>query len=282
MATAANVKHEDGSHWYYTDGKPCYELAKKDGSGMKSPTLADARKLNLLPGVSSILKVLHKEALVVWRIEQAVLAILTTPRIDIPQFDGEGREIGTRPETDDEFTKRVLSTERVQDQESQIARDRGTQIHDGLELLSKNQPVAEDLIPWIQPAWAALSKYGSPIAVEMHIVGRGYGGRVDILQKAPDCLWIWDYKTTKKLPEKGAYPEHRLQLAAYAAAVEWDLFKKSGQSVTIKTGNVYISSIDQGQFVICEHPEWKETFNRGFAPLVAHWQWSTGFVPNQG
>jgi hypothetical protein len=280
MATAANVRSEEGSHWYHSDGKPCYELPKADGKGMKSPTLADARKLNLVPGVSSILKVLHKEALVVWRIEQAILAVFTTPRNDIIDTSTGA---ALRVETDDEFIHRVLSTERVQDQESQIARDRGTQMHDGLEMLSKNQPVAPDLLPWIQPAFDAVMAYGSPIATELHCIGRGYGGRIDLLQKGQDCLWIWDWKTTKKLPDpkKGAYLEHRLQASAYAMATEWDFFKKNYQKVMIKTGNVYISTVDQGQFVICEHPEWKDTFMRGFEPLVTFWQFSNGFIPQQ-
>lgn len=279
MSTAANVRSEESSHWYTSDGKPCYELPKKDGSGMKVPTLADARKLNLLPGVSTILRVLHKEALVVWRLEQAVLAVLTSPRIDIPQFDGEGREIGTRQETDDEFTKRVLSTERVQDQESQIARDRGTEIHDGLEMLCKNQPVSPELLPWISPAFDAIKNKGSFVATEMHIAGNGYGGRIDLLQQAPNSLWIWDWKTSKKLPEKGAYPEHRLQLAAYARAVEWMMFTKTGKTFTINTGNVYISTINQGEFVVCEHDEWKTTYDLGFAPLITHWQWANNYRP---
>lgn len=266
MSTVANVKSEEGAHFYFLDGSPCYEVQKKDG-GMRPATLADARKLNLLPGVSSILKVLHKEALVVWRIEQFCLALLTTPR-----FPGEG---------DDAFTKRVLSTERVQDQESQIARDRGSEMHDGLEMLCKNQPVSPDLLPWIQPAFAAVMKYGSPIATESHCVGRGYGGRIDLIQKAPDCLWIWDWKTTKRLPEKGAYPEHRLQCSGYAMAHEEFCVRKFSQSATIKTGNVYISTVEQGKFIICEHEDWRDTFNRGFAPLVAFWQWQTGYIPNQ-
>ena len=34
MATVANIKNSEGSHYYYPDGTPCYSLPKKDGSGM--------------------------------------------------------------------------------------------------------------------------------------------------------------------------------------------------------------------------------------------------------
>lgn len=257
---------------------------------MKVPTLADARKLNLFPGVSTILKVLHKEALVNWLVEQAVLAILTTPRLELPILNENFVEIGRRMETDDEFTKRVLSTDRVQDQETQIARDRGTQIHDGLDCLAQGKPVAEDILPWIKPAFDAVLKHGPILATEVSIVGRGYGGRIDLIQRAAVSdsyiLWIWDWKSAKRLPERGAYPEHRLQLAAYAQAVQEDIFKKKGQTVNIFTGNAYISTTKQGEFVLCPHEEspennWRKTFVNGFAPLVAHWSWSNSYYPVQ-
>lgn len=280
--TAANVKHVEEGHWYTKDGKPMHTIIAK-GSGLpRATTLRDAKQLGLLPSVTTILGVLEKPALTTWKIEQACLALLTTPRITIVTAGVDGK-VTSRPETDDEFTHRVLSTERVQDQESQIARDRGTEMHDGLDMLCKNQPVNPDLLPWIKPAFDAVMQYGSPLATEVHCVGRGYGGRIDLIQKASQCLWIWDWKTTKKLPDpkKGAYPEHRLQLSAYANATEWDLFNKGGRQATIRTGNVYISTVDTGQFVICEHAEWKDTFMRGFEPLVTYWQFANGYVPQQ-
>lgn len=275
MSTAANVRSEESAHWYEITGAPVYELPKRDGSGMKTPTLADARKLNLLPGVSTILKVLHKEALVVWRIEQACLALLTTPRL--------------QDEGDDAFTKRVLSTERVQDQESQIARDRGTEIHDGLDLLAKGQPAPEAILPWIKPAFEAVSKYGEVVSTELSIAGDGYGGRVDLIQKSQETIWIWDWKSTKKLPDPnkgGAWRDHLLQTSAYARAVENKIISKETKCPKIRTGNVYISTIEQGKFVICEHedtPEsnWGKTYTEGFSPLVKYWQFANSYYPKQ-
>jgi hypothetical protein len=278
MSTVANVKNKIDSHWYYSDGRPCYEVPKADGKSMRKATLADARKLNLLPGVSTILKVLHKEALVAWRIEQAVLAILTTPRIGVAGADGKPRK-----ETDDEFTKRVLSTDRVQDEESQKARDRGTEIHDAIEEMINGKPASPAIIPWIEPAVKAVTGCGEAIATESNVVGRGYGGRVDLIQAAKDgFITVWDYKTTKKLPDPergGAWSEHKLQLSAYAKAIEDKYFKTQGIMRPIKCVNLYISTVDQGKFAICEHDDWKGTFDNGFMPLVAHWNWSTGYSP---
>lgn len=267
MTTNANVKKPDGGHWYFPDGSPCYELPKADGKGMKVPTLRDARKLGLLPGVTTILKILHKEALVNWLIEQAVLAVLTTPRL--------------AGETDDAFTKRVLSVERVQDQESEIAKDRGTEIHNACDDYFHGGKIPEELQPWVMPALSQLQNYGSFMASEVNIVGHGFGGRTDLILQGSDFVWIWDYKTTKKLPEKGAWDEHRLQLSAYARAWQDFIQRNTGKSVRIRTGNIYISTVEQGRFVIHEHEgeSWVETYERGFAPLVGYWQWIQRYTP---
>lgn len=224
---------------------------------MKVPTLADARKLNLLPSVTTILRVLHKQALVEWLIEQAVLAVLTTPRLADEQTDA--------------FVQRVLHGEKVQDQEAQAARDRGTEIHAALEAMFQGQPVEAELVPWVAPVYVALSKRGEVKAVEQVVVGDGYAGKVDLQLTQPDGLWIFDYKTTRKLP-KEPYPEARLQLAAYNAAIA---------SFGSKCANVYISTVTPGEFVILEHEDEQTTFEEGFMPLLRHWQWSTGFKPLQ-
>ena len=119
-ATAARPKSNNDAHWYSPAGEPVHTVLKADKSGESRPTdLRDARKLNLLPSVTNVIKLLHKEALVNWMIEQACLAILTAPR--------------QKDEKDDDFVYRVLQVEQQQNQEAKIARDRGTDIHDALQ-----------------------------------------------------------------------------------------------------------------------------------------------------
>ena len=70
--TAARVATLESSHWYDSaTGEPRHEIPKAKGDGMRKPTIADARKLKLLPSVTSILKVIDKPALTTWKIEQA-------------------------------------------------------------------------------------------------------------------------------------------------------------------------------------------------------------------
>lgn len=266
--TAARTTNPEGGHWYTVDGQPAYEVAAKSGE-MRPTTLRDARKLNLLPSVTTILKILHKQGLQDWLIEQAVLAALTTPRLD-------GEEL-------DAFVNRVLHTERVQDQESQRAKDRGTEIHNGIETVLQGGQIAAELEPWVMPVTSYLMSRGTVVATEKILVGDGYAGRVDLIQNIGTDTWIWDFKTTKKLPKSDkAWDEHVLQLGAYAAAhdrgVKWN-------HRNIRTGNIYISTLEPGEFAVCEHdPEtlhWGDVYWKGFKPILEFWQWSNRYKPEQ-
>ena len=85
MAEERLVKSSSGSHWYTPSGQPCYEVpyADKKRAGLMRPTtLADAKKMNLRPSVTTILSTIHKQGLENWIIEQAMMSCLTLPRLD--------------------------------------------------------------------------------------------------------------------------------------------------------------------------------------------------------
>ena len=65
----------ESGHWYAADGSPAYRITGKNGKE-RNTTVADARKLNLVPSVSGIIGVAAKPALTVWLQEQAILAAL--------------------------------------------------------------------------------------------------------------------------------------------------------------------------------------------------------------
>lgn len=271
MTTEARVFTNKEASWYTTSGTPLYEIPKADGKGVRAPTLADAKKRgDLLPRVSTILNLLDKPALNDWKVEQGVLAVLTTPRLP--------------GEADDAFVHRVLHVEKVQDDESRTARDRGTDIHATLEARMTGQAVSPELVPWIEPAAKAIEARGQYVASEKILVGDGYAGRTDLIQESADCFWIVDYKTSKTMPDpkKGAYHEHRLQLASYAAAFYRMMDPGAGKGKFIRTANVYVSTIVQGAFLICDHdPDWQRTYDQGFKPLVTYWNWLTNYKPQQ-
>lgn len=260
MTTAANVKKADQSHWYHRDGKPCYEIPKAKGDGMRAPTVRDARKMDLLPSVTTILKVLHKEALVNWLIEQAVLAVVTTPRLP--------------GEADDAFITRVLQVQKVQDEEVTIARERGTAIHDALQFAFQGFEIPGQWKEWVLPVFQSIRNRGAFLFAEKVVVGPGYAGMLDLALIHDNTIEIIDWKSTSKLPERESWDEHKLQLAAYARAVQTLYPDKK-----ITTSNAYISTKEKGAFAVFDNGDWANTFEYGFLPLMNFWQWSKTYYP---
>lgn len=258
MTTAAKPTTSESAHWYSKDGQPCHFVEKKDGIGSRRSTLADARKNLWLPSVTTVLGILDKPALTNWKIEQAVLAVITTPR---------------QPgEADDAFIQRVLHTEKQQDQEGQKARDLGTEIHDAIE-----QALSGTLIPamqqYVDPVLAECAKFGEVKATEQIVIGEGYAGKMDASFYAPGCLTIVDFKTTSKPPkkEKGSWSEHRLQLSAYA---------KAHPPQRIQTANIYISTKEPGLVVPIINPPWEEDYP-AFEALLTAWKWMNNYDPTK-
>ena len=77
--TTIIARSAESVHWYGKDGSPQYTVKAKDGSD-RPTTLRDARKLDLVPSVTTILKVAAKPGLEAWKLEQMLLSALTLPR----------------------------------------------------------------------------------------------------------------------------------------------------------------------------------------------------------
>lgn len=252
MTTAAKVHSEASSHFYLPNGTPFYEVPYADPTkGMRKANITDARKAGALPSVTTIMQSLAKPALEAWKIEQACLAVLTAPRADNEDLDA--------------FVKRVLSTEKQQDAEAAAARDLGTLIHEAIELALQNQPYSPELGVYVQPALDAIHAHGRVVKSEFIVIGDGYGGRCDL---ELDPTRLVDFKTCKTLPKKESWPEHQLQLAAYAATIP--------MPAAIETSNLYISTSEPGKIAWFDNPFWRETFECGFRPLLKVWQWQHG------
>lgn len=269
MTTAARTYTEEASHWYKPTGEPCYEVERSDGKGMRPTTLRDAKKLGLVPSVTTILKCIAKPELENWKREQDILAVLTTPRI-----------VG---EADDAFVHRVLNTERVQDQEAQAARTRGTEIHRVIEDYFGGKQITGEIAAWVLPVIEAVDTAEFVTSEKTMSCVDGYGGMIDLVQKSDKWI-ITDFKTCKKLPEKGSWLEHRLQLSAYARM----FYRHCGFAISVEdvnldpakiiTRNVYISTTEKGKFAIYEHDSSSRDYTEGFAPLLRYWRWANGML----
>lgn len=260
----------ESTHYYSLDGSPVYQVPKVKGDGMRNTTIADARKLNLLPSVTTILSILDKPAVTQWKVRNAIEATLTTPMMD-------GEDL-------DSFAERVLS--RDSQSVSDMAKARGTAIHALLEacLMRPNEPLnalgfdlthfqGENLSEYVQPVLEACKAFGKPVVTEKSVVGDGYAGKLDVAFERDDgLLTVVDFKTTKSVP-KSQYDEHRMQLGAYAHT-----FKAY---VAVQTANIYIDSQTPGKLAVFVDNDWQDAYENGFKPVLAYWQWLKGYKPKQ-
>jgi hypothetical protein len=208
------IERQPPSHWYLRDGRPFHEIAKKDGSGNRPVTLADARKVLALPSVTNVLGVLAKPGLDAWKIEQGILSALTLPRLP-------GEELGA-------FAHRVVAD---MGEQVEKAADFGSAIHAACEVYALNKQLPQDirllsfLESWFHWFDSNVERVACIEKVYVHNE-RGYAGRVDMVALLKGVGWaVVDFKTQKvKRSAKGEakpvfYETWPLQLAAYRQAI---------------------------------------------------------------
>jgi hypothetical protein len=189
-------KLSESGHWYTKDGTPAYTTIGKTGE--RATTLRDARKLGLLPSVTTINGLLSKAGLDTWKQQQVLLAALTLPRLpDEPEAD---------------WLARVMQDSKAQGRE---AAERGTAIHALIQswfegvYMPEKPPYINTIVDTLDAAfgkqeWLSERSFGHPL---------GYGGKCDLMSKAG---FIVDFKTKDTdLDKVDVYFEHEMQLAAY-------------------------------------------------------------------
>ena len=189
-------KQQDTGHWYTKDGAPAYTVEGK--TGVRNTTLRDARKLGLLPSVTTINGMLSKAGLDTWKQQQVLLAALTLPRM-------EG-------EPEQEWLSRVMQDSKATGRE---AAERGTAIHAVIEayfdqVYMPEKPAYLDGIDvalkdaFGNQLWLPEKSFGHPL---------GFGGKCDLMAKNG---FVVDFKTKDtNLDKVDVYFEHEMQLAAY-------------------------------------------------------------------
>jgi hypothetical protein len=195
-------KVQENGHWYTKDGTPAYTTIGKTGE--RATTLRDARKLGLLPSVTTINGMLSKAGLDTWKQQQVLLAALTLPR----QPD--------EPEAD--WLARVMQDSKATGRE---AAERGTAIHAVIEayfdqVYMPEKPAYLDGIDkalkdaFGEQLWLSEKSFGHPL---------GYGGKCDLMANPVNGKgngFIVDFKTKDtNLDKVDVYFEHEMQLAAY-------------------------------------------------------------------
>ena len=248
--THTTGRPSEAQHWYTKDGKPAYEVQAANGT-MRPTTLRDARKLGLLPSVTTIIRTAAAPGLERWKQEQVLLAALTLPA-------------QASDETTAAYTARII---RDSQEQGKKAAERGTAIHAAVQGAYEG---AQPSVEYTAHVTATMSKvkevYGRTArwqAESSFAHPSGFGGKVDL--NCPGV--VIDFKTkefgadsTKRL----AWDEHRMQLAAC---------RKGLGMPTAHCANVFISVSEPGLVVVHVWPEdeLQEAW-RMFAALLAYWQ----------
>jgi len=246
----------EGMHWYTRDGKPAYTVTGKDGFE-RPATLRDARKLNLVPSVTTIIKCAAAPGLERWKQDQVLHSALTLPR-----GDGEAEAAWIeRVWTDSKETARKAS-------------ERGTAIHAAIQNFYLTGQCERPMYPHIESACEAIAKW-SQLDTECAMVEQsfgcplGFGGKVDFSCTAPYI--VVDFKTKEFDTEADlkTWDSHWMQLAAYRAGLEMP---------KARCAIVYVSVNNPGLSQLIEITE--EELQKGwrmFLGLLQFWQARAGY-----
>ena len=259
--TTIIARAAESVHWYrLEDGAPQYTVKAKDGSD-RPTTLSDARKMDLVPSVTTILKMWPKPGLEAWKNEQLLLAALTLPK---------------RPdESEKDYIARIVYDSK---ETGKTAAEHGTRIHESIEKWYGGDKKVDH--PQIASAFEELVflHFGcdphEPWDTERSFANSFFGGKVDLCcsssPSAPKGI-VLDTKT-KEFDEDTKiekYDEQLMQLAAY----------RNGLGMPeARCANVFVSRNHPGLVRVVEWTQ--EELEKGwkmFSLLVQLWRLKNNF-----
>jgi hypothetical protein len=215
--------------------------------GQRPTTLRDARKLDLVPSVTTVLNIAAKPGLTIWLQRQVLLAALTLPRLS--------------DEPEEVFIERIIEDAKAQ---TKAAADAGTDIHASIQAHYDGSSPTRHQEHVLGCAKTLLDAFGMQgwISERAFAHELGFGGKVDL--HAPG--FVVDIKTKEFTdPTKvDAYDEHLMQLSAYRVGLGMP---------DARCANVFVSRSVPGLSVLVEWSQ--EDLDRGwkmFAALLNFWQ----------
>jgi hypothetical protein len=262
------------SHWYTNTGAPMYTIVGANGKE-RNTTLRDARKLNLVPSVTTVMSVEDKPGLLVWMKNQILEAAVRKPFVE--------------SEYDADFWKSMILQE--SEQIGKKAAEKGSIIHDGLEQFYKTgsfKNVKEitgnyDLKDFVYPVIEFMEESFPGvqwISEESFCSELGFGGKVDMY--SPQGM-VLDFKTkdTADIKKMIAYDQHHMQTAAY----DTGLYEKGAfigiNPDDIRRYNLFISTHVPGLITLTESTDFAREWGM-FLDLLSFWQKKNNYVPNIG
>jgi hypothetical protein len=235
------ARASESLHWYRRDGTPQYTVKAKDGSD-RATTLRDARKLDLVPSVTTIIKCAASPGLEAWKIQQMMLAAMTLPRAS--------------DEAEDLYIQRVIADSKEQGRK---AAERGTEIHAALEGYFETGVLTAshgDFQAAVEGA--VIQSFGDRhwSTEKSFAHASGFGGKIDLHTTDNEGVVI-DFKT------KEFSKSNLMQLAAYRVGLNLP---------RARCANVFVSVTEPGLVKVFE---WEpEDLDRGwkmFEALLKYW-----------
>lgn len=239
-------------HFYdNVTGEAKYTVIARNGKE-RDTTLADARKIGLSKSVTTVIGQLDKPALTTWIKGQVLDAVISYP------FKGGNEE-----------QWRAIILDRA-GKKGKDAANAGTKIHDELEqyyIDFGGSLIVPDNIAHVVTAIHDTFGFQDWIPEASFCHNNDFGGKVDL--HSAEVLLDFKTKDSIDLKKFKAYPEHKMQLAAY----------EKGLGIKFKRyANVFISSIDTSIVEIIEHtPEDIEKAWKMFDCLNQFWNIANNF-----
>jgi len=248
-----------GQHWYNQKGDSAYEVVGKNGK-LRDTTLRDARKLKLVPSVTTVTSVKASPGLQVYFRSQLLNAVQKTP----PE------------EPLNEWRRKVAA---MAGQHAKNAAERGNEIHDMLEGYFNNgeigvvdrldREICEAALALIHEKFPGVTWEAEASFCDLKF---GFGGRVDLHSKDGDGI-ILDFKTKDgdDVSKFKAYADHHMQSAAYAVGLEIPRAKRY---------NLFISRDTPGVVKLTESEDFDKDW-RMFEHLLEYWKLANNYNPGE-
>lgn len=234
-------------HWYTRDGQSCYSIIGKNKKE-RNTTLKDARKLDLVPSVTTIIALAAKPMLERWKQDQTILACLTLPR--------------NENESEQEYIARL---KKDAGEQARKAAAKGETIHAYVQNGFEGKQIPEEGLKFYNAAKIAIEKECGKqewICEKSFASPLGYGGKIDI----SNDKYVLDFKTTEKdLETIQTWDDHDMQLGAYD--------EQKGR----KCGIVYINvNTAEAKLLWIDSSKIERGFNC-FMALLVFWQAKNNF-----
>lgn len=224
-------------HYYNTKGESRYQVPKKDGKGMKDTTITDARKLNLVPSVTTVTSVLGKPALTQWFQLQLLDIVEQYPNM----VGGDGK-----------WKQKLIA---MSQKENSKYAEKGNEIHDKLEQYYTDYTLHEDDVELLHPVIDLIKEkfgeYAEIIPEQSFAHPDGYGGKIDLIIRNGEGTHVLDFKTkhSDKLGSNMCYDDYLMQIAAYRKAVDTEANCYNLLISVTNPGLIYLHKWEEEQLV---------------------------------